>query len=133
MTAITLKFDVMWKNELVGRIEIVEGVLVKNESYNKDWYKNYWTKMTSATNILMSLRNRCFDRARPDKADLLNYLGLEEYNVYEIIRRTHGVILGDFIWFRFDDDYKGVCWETVNPKSDRYKRWWTDEKLQTRE
>lgn len=26
MTAITLKFDVLWKNELVGRLEIVEGV-----------------------------------------------------------------------------------------------------------
>ena len=132
MKAVTLKFDVMWKNEMVGRIEIVEGVLVKNENYADEWYKNYWAKMTNAPNILMSLSNRCFDRARPDKAELLKYLGLEEYNVYDIIRRTHGTILGDFTWFRFDDDYEAVCWETVSPKSNRYKRWWADEKLRSR-
>lgn len=126
MKAVTLKFDVMWKNEMVGRIEIVEGVLIKNESYNKEWWKNYWAKMTNSYNILMSLQNRCFDRARPDKDELLEYLGLSEYNVYKIVRRTHGMILGDQIWFRFDDDYEGVCWETVNVESARYRKWWDE-------
>ena len=32
----------------------------------------------------------CFDRARPDKKQILQNLGLEEYNQYDIVRVTHG-------------------------------------------
>jgi len=44
---------------------------------------------------------RCWEKGRPDINEILNHLGLSEYNPYEIVRKTHGVSYNDFIWFRF--------------------------------
>ena len=57
------------------------------------------------------LRSRCFDYNRPDRKEYLEYLGLTEYNVYEICRRTHGMMVQDFIWMRFDGE--DFTWEDV--------------------
>lgn len=47
------------------------------------------------------LEMRCWERERADIHEILNHLGLTEYNPYEIVRKTHGVSYNDFIWFRF--------------------------------
>ena len=36
-----------------------------------------------------------------DIQELLNRIGLSEYNPQQIVRRTHGVSYNDYIWFRF--------------------------------
>lgn len=47
------------------------------------------------------LSDRCWDKNRPDISNLLSSLGLDEYNPYEICKRTHGKMSQDKIWFRF--------------------------------
>ncbi len=47
------------------------------------------------------LADRCWDKNRPDIKKLLALIGLDEYNPYEICKRTHGKMLQDHIWFRF--------------------------------
>ena len=47
------------------------------------------------------LEDRCWDRHRPDIQKILSLLGLDEYNPYEICKRTHGRMYQDHIWFRF--------------------------------
>ena len=47
------------------------------------------------------LEDRCWDRHRPDINRILELLGLDEYNPYEICKRTHGRMYQDSIWFRF--------------------------------
>ena len=47
------------------------------------------------------LEDRCWDRHRPDIQKIMSLLGLDEYNPYEICKRTHGRMYQDHIWFRF--------------------------------
>lgn len=47
------------------------------------------------------LEDRCWDRNRPDIKKILKLIGLDEYNPYEICKRTHGCMYQDHIWFRF--------------------------------
>ena len=47
------------------------------------------------------LEDRCWDKNRPDIKKLLSLIGLNEYNPYEICKRTHGKMYQDSIWFRF--------------------------------
>lgn len=57
------------------------------------------------------LSDRCWDKNRPDLDELLSSLGLDEYNPYEICKRTHGKMKQDSIWFRFPGEmleYKDV-------------------------
>ncbi len=57
------------------------------------------------------LKSRCFDPARPDKDKILEFFGLDEYNVYDICRRTHGIMAQDNIWMRFDGEE--ITWEDI--------------------
>ncbi len=47
------------------------------------------------------LELRCFEKGRADIPQILDRLGLNEYNPQELIRKTHGVSHNDYIWFRF--------------------------------
>jgi len=47
------------------------------------------------------LEDRCWDKNRPDLNKILKMMGLDEYNPYEICKRTHGRMYQDSIWFRF--------------------------------
>ena len=44
---------------------------------------------------------------------MLRSMGLKEYNVYDILRVTHGVDIDDFMWLKFDEDDKSLCWDDV--------------------
>lgn len=47
------------------------------------------------------LEDRCWDKHRPDIDKILSMLGLDDFNPYEICKRTHGKMKQDHIWFRF--------------------------------
>lgn len=42
---------------------------------------------------------------------LLEHLGLKEFNVYEILKKTHGVDVDDFSWIRFSGE--DIAWDDV--------------------
>lgn len=50
------------------------------------------------------LEDRCWDKHRPDINKILESIGLNEYNPYEICRYTHGQMYQDKIWFRFSGE-----------------------------
>ena len=56
-------------------------------------------------------RSRCWDEKRPDLKKLLALIGLDEYDVYKIVKKTHGLMCQDKIWFLFDGE--DLVWETV--------------------
>ena len=59
------------------------------------------------------LTDRCWDKNRADLPDILSTLGIEEYNPYEICKRTHGKMAQDNIWFRFPGElisYKDIVY-----------------------
>jgi len=58
------------------------------------------------------IERRVFSYDRPDRNELLNGLGLDEYNPIEIAKVTHGIMQGDTVWMRFDDE--DFSWEDAN-------------------
>ena len=94
-------FSVFWKDELVAEVQLDEkNVHIKRYVLNPAKQIFYADEMSRFVfgNIL---RTRCWDENRGDIDKLLASIGLEEYNPYEICKRTHGLMVQDFIWFRF--------------------------------
>lgn len=54
----------------------------------------------------------CFEEGNADKEFFLKVLGLDEYNPWDIVPLTHGVMLEDFLWVRFKGQ-ENLTWEEV--------------------
>lgn len=57
------------------------------------------------------IESRCMDRRRTQMPKYLEVLGLAEYNPYEIVKKTHGVMWEDFLWMKFPNE--NITWEDV--------------------
>jgi hypothetical protein len=55
--------------------------------------------------------SRCVPKGRSLIGEYLEYLGLSEYNPYEIVKKTHGVMFEDFLWFKFPGE--SIEWDDV--------------------
>lgn len=75
-------------------------------------------------NIMRFLQERCFPETRADRDVLLELLGLRVYNPLDIVRKTHGRMVGDFFWIRFKGE--NLIWEDFPPReaSDETKLHW---------
>ena len=109
---VTIMADIYNQDTKVGRLEIKEGVLIKNECYTDLWYNHPCSRSTNVYDILTILSNRVIPPCRCDDW-LLSQIGLKEYNTWKIFRITHGINGADFIWFKFDDDDKNLCYNDV--------------------
>ena len=110
-------FSVLWKNELVADVSISEdetGFKTLNyiRRYTEDVGKQPFGGIRlDLARVYEFLEGRWFERARPDVQEQLEYLGLSEYNPWEIVKKTHGVMFEDFIWVRFEGE--ALTWEDV--------------------
>lgn len=95
-----LNFDVFWKDEKTGHIEVKNNKLIKNECYTDNPLKNAYGKIKDYYNLVgyMETRIMCPERWTPE---MLDYIGLKEYNLFEIFKRMHGMDRDDFEWCRF--------------------------------
>lgn len=109
---VTIMADIYNKDKKVGRIEIKEGVLLKNECYTSDIFSHPCPRSTTVYDILGILSHRVIQPCRCDEW-LLDKMGLKEYNVWAIFKDTHGIDGADTIWFKFDDDPKDLCYNDV--------------------
>ena len=109
---LNLCFDIYHRTEKVGRVEIIDSKLIKNEVYTDNMIKRLFPATTPLVNILAILKSRVICKERCDKA-MLNSMGLTEYNIYDILKHTHGVDVDDFIWLKFDEDPVDLCWNDV--------------------
>ncbi|SIQ73752.1 hypothetical protein [Domibacillus enclensis] len=58
------------------------------------------------------LKWRTFPPKRANPDELLESLGMQAYNRWGIVRKTHGVMADDEIWLRFEGEtlrHKDVC------------------------
>ena len=109
---VTIKADIYCKNEKVGRFELVDGVLLKNECYTDVLVKHPCARAKTAIAVLTMLSHRVLPACRCNDW-LLNKMGLTEYDVWKIFKHNHGVTDQDFIWFKFDDDRSDLCFDDV--------------------
>lgn len=107
---LTFCCDVYHRNEKIGRLEIINGKLIKNEVYTDELIIHPFPRSTTFESITAILKERVICEARCDEF-MLKSMGLDHYNVYDILRVTHGVDIDDFIWFKFDDE--DITWEDV--------------------
>lgn len=50
------------------------------------------------------LKYRCFPETRANCKELLKALGLEFYEVFSIVEKTHGVMVDDIFWVKFEGE-----------------------------
>ena len=100
-------FLLMWEDEVIGSVHVGQmEVLIERYSLNPVKQIFYTDKITRFE-LGEILRLRCFDEGRPDKDELLSLLGLDEYNPYEICKKTHGKMVQDKTWFKFEGETFG--------------------------
>ena len=121
----TLKFDVYHADKKTGRIEIENGKLVKKECYVEGdmvyrCLRFPFLNMENGYSVLKFLQTRVFPYERDDREILLKSIGLSEYNVYESLRKTHGVDVDDYWWFKFDEEGE-VKFKEIHPRGAAYE------------
>ena len=112
MKVITFCCYIFHQNKCTGRLEIVDGKLIKNEVYTDNIMEHPFPNSKTFMDISAILGGRVIPYCRwmPEYGE---YLGVKEYNVYDILRKTHGVDYKDFLWFKFDEDPIDMKWEDV--------------------
>lgn len=112
-----MKFDVMHFDEVIASVDLKpeNGALPYVKNYVTGFNKQFSPEM-EGTISLEELENwlkwRTFPPSRVNARELLEALGLNAYNRWGIIRKTHGVMADDEIWIRFKGEnlkHKDVC------------------------
>lgn len=109
----SLIFDFMWKDEVWSQVEYSRGkinVIVYSSHVLANPFEGI--KYLNKEALESFLESRCFSKANGACKLLLSQLGLEFYNVHDIIEITHGVCVEDFNWIRFKGE-ENLKWENV--------------------
>lgn len=106
------KCNIYFMDELVGRLELSNGKLIRNEVYTDNVLMHPCPNSHTYIHVMNTLRDRAIPKCRCDDY-MLRMMGLKRYDVLGILRSTHGVVTDDFIWFKFDDDKADLCCEEV--------------------
>ncbi|WLR51303.1 hypothetical protein LC040_19535 [Bacillus tianshenii] len=100
------KFDVMLLDEVIAKVDLKpptdDRPYVMNyiQGFNKQFSPNP-EGFISKEELEKWLKWRVFPETRINKNELLASLGLNSYNRWAIVRKTHGVMADDEIWIRF--------------------------------
>lgn len=109
-------FDVLHKDTLVTRVWYdfkTETVTFTNYIFDLMWCP--FGKLEKATfkDLEEYWESRCFPRERANAKELLRLLGVDCYDPYSIVRKTHGVQNEDYCWLRFDDEEGKISYADV--------------------
>lgn len=97
-------FKVFWNDELTAEVKI-ETDRVQVKRYTTHPFKQIFPKDSmSRYTFGQILAARCWEEKRDDLPQILKQLNLKEYNIYEVLLKTHGVSYNDSIWFEFEGE-----------------------------
>lgn len=104
-------FTVYWNDEKTAYVDL-SGDTIKITRYVIHPVKQIFAKEElSKYEFGKVLEDRCWPRNRANIENCLKAIGLSEYNQYDICEKTHGVMFGSNIWFRFDGET--ICADDV--------------------
>lgn len=113
-----MKFDVMLFDDVIASVDLKpvgkDLPYVKNfiTGFNKQFSPNMEGHIT-IEEIEKWLKWRTFPPTRVNADELLEALGINAYNRWAIVRKTHGVMADDEIWLRFKGEehlrHRDVC------------------------
>lgn len=94
-------FEVYWKDEITARVYVRRSEVIVSRFVEHPLKQIFAQNRMTRNQLNQIFELRCWDRNRPDLHRLLRGIGLDEFNPQKIVRRTHGVMWNDYIWFRF--------------------------------
>lgn len=98
-------FYYMRQNKVCTKITVC-GDRVDFEYYSDFKLDKAFGNVTSATyeDLYNFFEERCFPRERANCKQLLKMLGVDFYEPYEIVKKTHGVLGSDDYWIKFEGE-----------------------------
>ena len=99
-------FDVMHRDTLCTHVDVMSDLNIEFKNFTDDIFITAFgrEKEVDFTMLEEFFESRCFERGRADKDELLRGLGLNSYEPLDIARITHGVLIDDFTWIRFEGE-----------------------------
>ncbi|MCL2071296.1 MAG: hypothetical protein FWH07_03570 [Oscillospiraceae bacterium] len=101
-----LEFELMSGNSLLASYSIHEDGQV-DYSFNptaKDRILTSTARRLELNDIYFLFSSRVFQDKTPFTEGELRRFGIEDYNPYEVLRKTHGIMPIDRYWFKFSDE-----------------------------
>lgn len=111
--ATEFKFDIYWKNERTASVTI-------SANRQSVFYQKFTNEIPKIPFLFLNptieqmvdfIESRCMDKRRTQLEEYLSDLSLSEFNPYEIVKITHGVMWEDYMWFKFPEET--ISWEDV--------------------
>ena len=105
------KFETFWGDVKTAEVDVREDKVFINRLVMHPAKQIFYNDEITRYELGNILKSRCFDENRPDMPKLLELIGVDEYDVYKICRKTHGKMLQDKIWFRYEGE--DLSWEDM--------------------
>lgn len=100
-----IAFSVMFENEKVADCIIKDNCLTHFRRYTNISFKQpFLQKTVNLQDINYFLKDRCIPADKINMQEILESLGLKDYDVIDILKKTHGLDYDDFIWIKFSDE-----------------------------
>lgn len=107
-----VKFKTMWKDEITAEVTIVNDEVIDVQIFETSPFKTILGPPPYDMEYIDGLIGfRCFERENAAADFFLKEMGLEYYNPWDIIRKTHAYMLDDLCWILFDGE--SLCWEDI--------------------
>ena len=119
-----LVVESMWKDDVTARVVIKNNEVVSVERFcGKDpALSSFYEGRTDFAWVMKAFKMCLPEPGFSDMPRILKQIGLDEYNVVEMIRRTHGISFQHGVWYRLDGDR--CTWEEAKKyMSDRGLRY----------
>ena len=94
-------FYVLDNDKKVMKVTIASNAAAIEHYKESVLYPFYGMDSVKIEEVTAFLESRCFDKSRRDKDDLLSYLGLTSYDVWEIVRKKNGKMAHDHLPIEF--------------------------------
>lgn len=109
----TLEFDYMYKDEVCTHVFVnFTKQEIKVQQYGDTPIKSvFWKMPQTMENLFVFFEYRCFERTRCNKKQILEEMGLSEYEPLAICKITHGYLTSDCFWIRFAGE--NLCYEDI--------------------
>ena len=97
-------FLLMWQDEVISSVSVGEKTVHIDRFVLHPVKQIFCKDDITRFEFGEILKSRCWDESRPDMNDLLSLIGLNEFNPYEICKKTHGKMVQDDTWFKFEGE-----------------------------
>ncbi len=97
-------FDVFFDDEKTAEVRIEPPIVRVNRLVIHPVMQIFAKDVLTMAEFEQVLRNRCWDEHRADIEKYLEKLGLKKFDPYKICEHTHGVMIENYTWFRFEGE-----------------------------